>query len=155
MKVAIGIKVNGERHCLEVKANQTLLDVLRYDLMLKGAKQGCGEGKCGSCTVLMNGLPVNACLLLAPQADGTEITTIEGIAEKEPHPLQRAFSEKGAVQCGFCTPGLILAAKALLDNNPSPNDTEVRDAIAGNLCRCTGYLKIIDAIIACKSIEQK
>jgi aerobic carbon-monoxide dehydrogenase small subunit len=155
MKVAIEIKVNGEKQFLEVKANQTLLDVLRYDLMLKGAKQGCGEGKCGSCTVLMNGLPVNSCLLLAPQADGSEITTIEGIGEREPHPLQLAFAEKGAVQCGFCTPGVILTAKAILDNNPSADDTEVRDAIAGNLCRCTGYLKIIEAIRSCKSIAQK
>ena len=147
MKIPITITVNGEEHLLEVKPNQTLLDILRKDLGLTGTKKGCGEGKCGSCTVLLNGLPVSSCILLAVQADSKEITTIEGLADAGiPHGLQKAFVDKGAVQCGFCTPGMILTAKALLDENPKPTEDEIREAIAGNLCRCTGYGKIIEAI---------
>jgi carbon-monoxide dehydrogenase small subunit len=155
MKVAIELMVNGEKCFLEVKPNQTLVDVLREDLGLTGTKKGCGEGKCGSCTILMNGKPVNSCLVLAVQADGTEILTIEGVAGKEPHPLQKAFAERGAVQCGYCTPGMILTAKALLDTNPNPGEDEIKEAIAGNLCRCTGYNKIVEAIMACASADRK
>jgi carbon-monoxide dehydrogenase small subunit len=155
MKVAIELTVNGEKCFLEVKPNQTLVDMLREDLGLTGTKKGCGEGKCGSCTVLMNGRPVNSCLVLAPQAEGADIVTIEGLAEQEPHPLQKAFAEKGAVQCGYCTPGMILTAKALLDVNPNPGEVEIKEAIAGNLCRCTGYNKIVEAIIACTSSGRK
>jgi carbon-monoxide dehydrogenase small subunit len=155
MKVAIELTVNGEKCFLEVKANQTLVDVLREDLGMTGTKKGCGEGKCGSCTVLMNGRPVNSCLVLAPQAEGANIVTIEGLAEQEPHPLQKAFAEKGAVQCGYCTPGMILTAKALLDINPNAREDEIKEAIAGNLCRCTGYNKIVEAIMACASADRK
>jgi len=150
LKVPITITVNGEEHRLEVKPNRTLVDVLREDLGLTGTKRGCDEGKCGSCTVLMDGLPVDSCMVLAAQADGGDILTIEGVAKGgKPHPLQKAFSEKGAVQCGYCTPGMILTAKALLDGNPSPGEDDIRSAIAGNLCRCTGYSKIIEAIKSC------
>lgn len=150
MKVPIRITVNGEEHHLEVKPNRTLVDLLREDLGLTGTKKGCNEGKCGSCTVLMDGLPIDSCMLLAVQADGRDILTIEGLAgEETPHPLQKAFAEKGAVQCGYCTPGMILTAKALLDQNPRPGEKEIRSAIAGNLCRCTGYTKIVEAIGAC------
>ena len=149
MKVPIEIIVNGEEHHLYVKPNQTLIDVLREDLTLTGTKKGCGSGKCGSCTVLMDRRPVNSCLILAPQAEGKEIVTIEGLAGQEPHPLQVAFVEKGAVQCGYCTPGMILTAKAFLDANPNPREDEIKSAIAGNLCRCTGYNKIVEAIRAC------
>jgi len=146
MRVPVKISVNGEDYHLEVKANRTLTDVLREDLGLTGTKKGCGAGKCGSCTVLMDGRPVNSCLILAPQADGAAITTIEGLADRAPHPLQTAFSEKGAIQCGYCTPGMILTAKALLDSNPDAQEEEIKSAIAGNLCRCTGYSKIVEAI---------
>lgn len=155
MKVGIELIVNGEKCFLEVKPNRTLVDVLREDLGLTGTKKGCGEGKCGSCTILMNGKPVNSCLVLAVQADGSEILTIEGLAGKEPHPLQVAFTEKGAIQCGYCTPGMILTAKALLDVNPNPGEDEIKEAIAGNLCRCTGYGKIVEAIMACTSGDRK
>jgi carbon-monoxide dehydrogenase small subunit len=149
MRVPINISVNGEEYYLEVKPNRVLLDVLREELGLTGTKKGCGLGKCGACTVLLNGRPVHSCLILAPHADGKEITTIEGIAGEEPHPLQAAFVEKGAVQCGFCTPGMINAAKALLDTNPDPDEAEIKLAIAGNLCRCTGYNQIVSAIQSC------
>ena len=150
LKVPITITVNGEQYHLEVKPNRTLVDVLREDLGLTGTKKGCNEGKCGSCTVLMNGLPVSSCMILAPEADGSEILTIEGLAEKgNPHPLQKSFTQMGAIQCGYCTPGMILTAKALLDANPSPSGEEVRASIAGNLCRCTGYAKIVEAILSC------
>jgi carbon-monoxide dehydrogenase small subunit len=155
MKVAIELTVNGEKCFLEVKSNQTLVDVLREDLGMTGTKKGCGEGKCGSCTVLIDGRPVNSCLVLAPQADGADIVTIEGLAQQEPHPLQKAFAEKGAVQCGYCTPGMILTAKALLDINPNAREDEIKEAIAGNLCRCTGYNKIVEAITACASADRK
>lgn len=149
MKVPMQITVNREEHDLHVKPNRTLVDVLRNDLGLTGTKKGCGMGKCGACTVLMDGRPVHSCLILAPQADGREILTIEGLAGREPHPLQSAFVEKGAIQCGYCTPGMILTAKALLDVDPNPGEDEIKSAIAGNLCRCTGYNKIVEAIQAC------
>ena len=149
MRIPINIVVNGEEFHLEVKPNQVLLDVLREDLALTGTKKGCGLGKCGACTVLLDGQPVHSCLILAPQVDGKKITTIEGIAAEEPHPLQAAFVDKGAVQCGFCTPGMINTAKALLENNPDPDEAEIKLAIAGNLCRCTGYNQIVSAIESC------
>lgn len=149
MRVPINITVNGEEFHLEVKPNRVLLDVLREDLGLTGTKKGCGMGKCGACTVLLAGRPVHSCLLLAAHADRKKITTIEGIAGEAPHPLQTAFVEKGAVQCGFCTPGMINAAKALLDANPHPDEAEIKSAIAGNLCRCTGYNQIVSAIRSC------
>ena len=149
MRVPINITVNGEEYYLEIKPNRVLLDVLREDLGLTGTKQGCGLGKCGACTILLDGRPVHSCLLLAAQADRKQITTIEGIAAEEPHPLQTAFVEKGAVQCGFCTPGMINAAKALLDATPNADEAEIKLAIAGNLCRCTGYNQIVSAIQSC------
>jgi carbon-monoxide dehydrogenase small subunit len=142
------LSVNGELRRVSVAANRTLLDLLRLDLGLTGTKQGCGEGDCGTCTVLLDGVPVNACLVLAMEAAGTEVTTIEGLARgAELHPLQQAFIEAGAVQCGYCTPGMVLAAKSLLDANPQPSAKEVRRAISGNLCRCTGYQKIVEAVL--------
>ncbi len=149
MLVSINISVNGEEYRLDVKPNRVLLDVLREDIGLTGTKKGCGLGKCGACTVLLDDRPVHSCLILAAQADGKKITTIEGIAGQEPHVLQNAFVEKGAVQCGFCTPGMINTAKALLDTNPDPDDAEIKSAIAGNLCRCTGYNQIVSAIQTC------
>ena len=142
------IKVNGQEHEIMVEPWQTLLDVLRYDLLLTGAKEGCGNGECGTCTVLLDGEAVNSCLVFVAEVEGKEITTIEGLSQEgELHPLQRAFMEEGAVQCGFCTPGVILTAKAFLDSNPHPTEEQVRRAIAGNLCRCTGYDKIVRAIL--------
>lgn len=149
MNVPLKITVNGERYDLRVKPNRTLLDVVREDLGLTGTKKGCGSGECGSCTVLLDDQPVNACLVLAPQVNGREIVTIEGLASHGPHPLQIAFVEKGAVQCGYCTPGMVLTAKAFLDRHPQPSEAEIKAAIAGNLCRCTGYHNIVEAIKSC------
>jgi len=151
-KVRVTLKVNGERYELEVEPWKTLLRVLREELNLTGTKEGCGTGDCGACTVIMGGKAVNSCLILAPLADGEDIITIEGLVENgKLHPLQEAFIEEGAIQCGFCTPGMILAAKALLDENPNPTEEEIRKGIAGNLCRCTGYVKIVKAIQAVKT----
>ncbi len=145
----IHFKINGENVHLNVDTQRTLLDVIRNDLGLKGTKDGCGEGQCGACTILLDGQAVNSCLILARDADGREILTIEGLASNDGlHPLQSSFIKEGAVQCGFCTSGAILSAKALLDKNPYPTEEEVRRAIAGNLCRCTGYAKIVKAILA-------
>ncbi len=143
------LKVNKQEYDVNAEPFRTLLDVLRNDLGLTGTKEGCGTGNCGSCTVLIDGLPVNSCLILAGEVEGKEITTIEGVAQNgKLHPLQQAFMDEGAVQCGYCTPGFILTAKALLDANPKPDESEVREAIAGNLCRCTGYDKIVRAILS-------
>ena len=145
--VEISAVVNGTSVVLRTPANRTVLSILREDLHLTGVKEGCEVGECGACTVIMNGKAVNACMVLAPKMDGATITTIEGLSEgKKLHPLQRAFIEHGAVQCGFCTPGMILSAKALLDENPHPTRLEIREGISGNLCRCTGYQQIVDAI---------
>lgn len=149
MEIEIELTVNGRAFQVKTAPNITLLYLLREVLGLTGTKEGCGAGECGSCTVLMDGQPINACLVLAPQAHGHKITTIEGLSEgEELHPLQQAFIEKGAIQCGFCTPGMIISAKALLDRTPRPTEEEIRRAISGNLCRCTGYVKIVNAIQA-------
>jgi carbon-monoxide dehydrogenase small subunit len=143
------LTVNGRPVTLEVPATRRLLDLLRDDLGLKGSKEGCGEGDCGACTVLLNGRPVNSCLVLALQAEGAEVVTIEGVGGEDGlHPLQQAFIDAGAVQCGYCTPGMVLAAKALLDVNPDPTPDQIRAALAGNLCRCTGYQKQVAAVSA-------
>jgi len=147
MKYPMTLKVNDELFELEVPANWTLLDVIREKCGLTGTKQGCGNGECGACTVLLEGEPVNACLILAMQADGKSVVTIEGLSKDGAiHPIQEAFIAHGAIQCGFCTPGMVLSAKALLDKNPRPEEREIREAIAGNLCRCTGYQNIVEAI---------
>jgi len=148
MKKVVSFTVNGEEREIAVAPNRSLLDALRTEAGLTGTKKGCDVGECGSCTVIMNGKPVNSCLVLAQEAQGATITTIEGVqcSADELHPLQENFMRCGAAQCGFCTPGIIMAAKALLDENPSPTVDEIRFAIAGNICRCTGYTKIIDAI---------
>ena len=150
MKVKVHLKVNGLAHETEVEPRRTLLELLREDLELMGTKEGCGLGECGTCTVLLDGRPIKSCITLAVQANGREVTTIEGVEKEDGtlHPLQQAFIDHGAIQCGFCTPGMILSAKALLDENPRPTELEVRQAIAGNLCRCTGYQKIVAAILA-------
>ena len=147
MKKLIILKINERKYEVAVEPNQTLLDMLRYQLELTGTKKGCDLGDCGACTVIMDGETVNSCLVLAVQADGSTITTIEGVeTENGLNPIQQAFVEKGAIQCGFCSPGMILSAKCLLDNNPSPTEEEIRAGISGNLCRCTGYQKIVEAV---------
>lgn len=147
MKRFVRLNINGREYIVSVSPDRLLLDLLREDLGLTGTKRGCGEGECGSCTVIMNGRTVLSCLVPAIKADGTEILTVEGLAEGERlHPLQQAFWEKGAVQCGFCTPGMLLSAKVLLDKNQTPKIEEIKEAISGNLCRCTGYIKIFEAI---------
>jgi carbon-monoxide dehydrogenase small subunit len=148
-KQLIELKINGDTYEVAIDPRRTLVEVLRDDLDLTGTKESCGDGDCGACTVLMNGKPVNSCLTLALEAQGKDILTIEGVAQNgHLHPIQQAFIDHFAVQCGFCTPGMILSAKALLDRNPHPTEEEVRKAIAGNLCRCTGYVKIVEAILA-------
>jgi carbon-monoxide dehydrogenase small subunit len=155
MKRIITLTVNGETVEAAVEPNRTLLQLLREDLGLTGTKHGCGLGDCGACTVIMDGKPVNSCLVLAVQSNGREILTIEGLAENgELHPLQQAFVDQGGIQCGFCTPGMILSAKALLDEKPKPTELEIRTAISGNLCRCTGYQKIVQAIQAASEGRQ-
>lgn len=145
----VNLKINGEAYELNVKPNTLLLDLIRDEIGLTGTKRGCDTGECGACTVLIEGKSVNSCLVLAVEADGKNILTIEGLIKNgKLHPIQEAFIEEGAVQCGFCTPGMILSAKALLDTNPNPKEEEIKKAIAGNLCRCTGYTKIIKAIIS-------
>lgn len=147
MKRVINVTVNEKRYELAVEPGMTLVDMLREELKLTGTKKGCGLGECGACTVLLDGKPVSSCIVLAIEADNREIVTIEGLeTEKGLHPLQKAFVEKGAIQCGFCSPGMILSAKALLDKDPNPDEHDIRKAISGNLCRCTGYQKIVEAV---------
>jgi carbon-monoxide dehydrogenase small subunit len=148
MKHDISLTVNGDTYNLAVEAWRTLNEVLREDLNLTGTKLGCGSGDCGACTVIVDGKSVSSCLTLAIEMDGRQILTVEGLAPSGEtlHPIQEAFIEKGAIQCGFCTPGMELSALNLLKSNPRPNDTQIRSAISGNLCRCTGYNKIVDAI---------
>ncbi len=148
MKQLIQLRVNGEPLEVRVEPWKTLLEVIRDDIGLTSAKEACSTGECSACTVLLNGKPVNSCLVLAVEAQGKEISTIEGLSEgSKLHPLQDAFIRHGAIQCGFCTPGMLLSAKALLDENPQPTEEEIREAISGNLCRCTGYNKIVEAIL--------
>jgi aerobic-type carbon monoxide dehydrogenase small subunit (CoxS/CutS family) len=143
----ITLRVNGEEHVIATLPNRTLLEVLREDLLLTGTKEACDDGVCGTCTVLIDGKPVRSCLLLAIQAQGREITTIEGVARGESlHPIQQAFIDYGAIQCGYCTPGMILTAMALLEENALPTGREIKLALSGNFCRCTGYNKIVEAI---------
>jgi carbon-monoxide dehydrogenase small subunit len=149
--------VNGLLHEELIESNMTLLELLRNKLGLTGTKQGCAaSGNCGACTVLVDGQPILSCLTLASRVKGRQITTIEGLAEGGGlHPLQEAFIEKGAIQCGYCTPGMVLSAKALLDELPNPTETEVKEGLAGNLCRCTGYVKIIEAVLAAAADDKK
>ena len=148
-RVAIVLNVNGVAYPLEIESHRTLLEVLREDLALTGTKANCLAGECGACTVLVDGRAVNACLYLAVRANGKQVTTVEGLVRNgELHPVQRAFIQAGAVQCGYCTPGFLLSTKALLDANPAPSDEEIERALAGNLCRCTGYVSIRRAVRA-------
>ncbi|HEY6952589.1 MAG TPA: (2Fe-2S)-binding protein [Bacteroidota bacterium] len=145
--VAISVTINSRRYQLMIKPNVTLLEMLREELGLTGTKCGCEVGECGACTVLLNGRPVNSCLVLAPQVDGQEVVTVEGLAQgKSLDPLQESFLDHDAVHCGFCTPGILMSAKGLLDHSSNPTEVEVRTAISGNLCRCSGYQQIVDAI---------
>lgn len=146
-KVKISFKLNGENVTVETPPNKRLLDLLREDFELTSVKEGCGEGECGACTVILNNEAVTSCTVLAPQVDNCEVVTVEGLGKDgELDKLQEKFIEEGAVQCGYCTPGMLLSAKALLNKNPHPSRDEIKTAIEGNLCRCTGYKKIVDAI---------
>jgi len=154
-KVRVPCRVNGRAAILEAHPMERLLDVLREQLCLTGTKEGCGEGECGACSVVMDGALVNSCLVPVLHARGAEILTIEGIAQEHLHPIQRAFLEHGGAQCGICTPGMILAAVNLLARNPRPSENQVREGLAGNLCRCTGYTKIVESVLeACSELER-
>ncbi len=148
----ITLTINGEVELVDVPSSMTLLQMLRDRLMLTGTKNGCAAGECGACTVLLNGEPVNSCMVLAVECEGAQITTVEGLAhDGQLDPVQQAMMEQGGVQCGFCTPGMLISIRALLNRNPRPNDYEIRDALVGNLCRCTGYLRIFEAVKAAGS----
>jgi carbon-monoxide dehydrogenase small subunit len=148
MKIPLTLIVNGNRVELQVEPHHSLLDVLREELDLRGAHRGCNSGDCGACTVLLDGAAIPSCLVLALDADGAEVQTVEGVAENGVlHPFQQALVQHGAIQCGYCTPGMVMAGLALLNENPHPNEDEVRTALAGNLCRCTGYKKIVEAVV--------
>ena len=152
----INLNINGRQKSLAVEEDDLLVDVLRTKLGLQGVKKACGEGECGSCTVILDGKAVNSCLVLAATVDGAKITTIEGLGYPgNLHPIQQAFIDGGAVQCGYCTPGMVLSAKALLDGNPQPGEEAIREAIAGNLCRCTGYHKIVSSILKASEYLRK
>ncbi|MCK6543718.1 (2Fe-2S)-binding protein [bacterium] len=156
MKSLITLKVNGDLYEIAVKSNRTLLEALRYDCHLTGSKQGCDMGDCGACTVLIDNVPIQACITLAVECVGKEIITVEGIAKgTEAHPLQTAWNNQGASQCGYCTPGFMVVAKWLLEKNPNPSDVEIKEALSGNICRCTGYTKIITAMKEAAAIMQK
>lgn len=147
MKTLLRLTVNGETHDVYTAVHKTLLEVLREDLHLTGTKHGCELGECGTCTVLVDGQPILSCLVLPIEVQDRQITTVEGLAKRgNPHPLQTAFAELGAAQCGYCIPGMLLSAKALLDEEPEPDRQQIREALAGNLCRCTGYVKILEAV---------
>ena len=153
MKRELRLTVNGDEYHVLVEPRRTLLEVIREDIGLTGTKNGCGAGECGACTVLLDNEAVNSCLVLAHEADGQEVVTIEGLARGGAlHPVQEAFVEQGAIQCGFCTPGMVLSTVALLDRNPDPTREEILHGLKGNLCRCTGYVKIIDAVEAAKCL---
>jgi len=152
-EVQIELKVNGTNYMLRVEAWRTLVEVLRENLGLMGTKRSCNEGECGACTVLVDGRSVTSCLVLAVDADGKETTTVEGMSQGEKlHPIQESFLKHGAIQCGFCTPGMVMSAKAFLDENPRPTAAEARQGISGNLCRCTGYQHIVNAIVAASNV---
>jgi len=156
VKRELRIRVNGDLYHLFVEPHRTLLEVIREEIGLTGTKKGCELGECGACTVLLDGRPVNSCLVLAHEADGREITTIEGISRRgDLHPIQRSFVEHGAIQCGFCTPGMIISTKALLDRDPKAGRREIRNALKGNLCRCTGYIKITEAVEAAEDMMEE
>lgn len=143
----INLAVNGRQEQVDISANMTLLDMLRDELVLTGTKNGCAAGECGACTVLMNGEPVNSCLVLAVECDGAEIVTVEGLSrDSQLDPIQKAIIDAGGVQCGFCTPGILIASRALIDRNPKPSEADIQAALVGNLCRCTGYMRIIEAV---------
>ena len=143
----ISLTVNGSTELVDVPSNMTLLQMLREKLALTGVKNGCSSGECGACTVLLNGEPVNSCMVLAVECDGARVTTVEGLAKDGVlDPLQKALIDEGGVQCGFCTPGVLISARALLDRNPDPSEAEIREALVGNLCRCTGYVRIVEAV---------
>ncbi len=147
MKYKISFTINGENITMEIEPNKTLLNMIREDLNLTGAKEGCGAGECGSCTIIVDGKAVNSCMMLAVEADGKNIITVEGLAKNGVlDTLQETFIKNAALQCGYCTPGMLMSAKALLMRNPNPNEEEIKEAIGGNLCRCTGYKAIVDAI---------
>jgi aerobic carbon-monoxide dehydrogenase small subunit len=156
LKTIINLNINNKEYEVAVASNRTLTQVLREDLNLTGTKCGCDMGDCGACTVILNGLPVNSCLVLAVQANNSKITTIEGVATgPELHPVQKAFIELGAIHCGFCTPGMILSSKTLLEKNTDPTEHEIREALSGNLCRCTGYQKIVEAVQSASQTMKK
>ena len=152
----ITVKINGGLEQVEVPSNMTLLSMLRERLAMTGTKNGCAAGECGACTILMNGEPVNSCMVLAVEADGAELVTVEGLAkEGELDVIQKTIINKGGVQCGFCTPGILISAKALLSRNPDPTEAEIREALVGNLCRCTGYVRIIEAVQAAAELQKE
>jgi carbon-monoxide dehydrogenase small subunit len=152
----VNLNVNGSDYVIETSANRTLLDVLREDLGLTGTKYGCGDGECGTCTVLVDGVSRSSCMMLIGQANGKKVETVEGLAKDgKLHPLQEAFIDKHAIQCGYCTPGMLMSAKALLDHAPDPTEEQIREAISGNLCRCTGYQQIVDAILAAAEVMKR
>jgi carbon-monoxide dehydrogenase small subunit len=154
--ITLNLNVNGKDHRLEIEDHMRLLDVIRGPLGLTGTKEGCGEGECGACTVILDGNAVDSCLVLAAQCEGKKIVTIEGLETADGlDPVQQAFLDNGAVQCGYCIPGMVLSAKALLDKNVAPNDNEIKEAISGNLCRCTGYDKMVKAIKTASEVMQE
>jgi carbon-monoxide dehydrogenase small subunit len=152
----ISVKINGGFEQVEVPSNMTLMSMLREKLAMTGTKNGCAAGECGACTILMNGEPVNSCMVLAVEADGAELVTVEGLAhEGELDVIQQTIIDTGGVQCGFCTPGILISAKALLDRNPNPSEAEIREALVGNLCRCTGYVRIIEAVQVAAGLQKE
>lgn len=156
MKVSLNCRVNGEKVCTQIEPTITLLNFLRHNLKLFGTKEGCGEGECGACTIILNGVAVNSCLVLAVEVENAEITTVEGLSHGgELSILQREFIKQDALQCGFCTPGMLMSARALLDRTSEPTETEIKEAIAGNLCRCTGYVPILAAIASTAKTERE
>ena len=151
----ITVTINGETETINIPVHKTLLQALREELVLTGTKNGCAAGECGACTVLLNGEPVNSCLVLAIECDGAEVITIEGLAgDKQLDPLQQTLIDAGGVQCGFCIPGVLISARALLDRNPQPDEQEIREALVGNLCRCTGYVRIIEGVKEAARLER-